>query len=148
MALFHGKNGKVYWDSQGVDTDVEHVVDFTIDATADVAEDTAMADTWKSYKGGFKDWTASVTCNLDTTGQDIPFETNAVEALGENTPAKLELYVLWDNVTPQYNCLYGSAVCTGVSIATDKDDVVKITYTFQGTGTLAWWDNTTEPTYA
>lgn len=148
MALFHGKHGKVYWDSQGDDTNLEHCIDFSIDAVADVAEATAMQADWKSYKGGFKDWTATVTCLLDSAGLDVPLATNSIEALGENTPAKLELFVEWDNVTPHYTALYGSAICTGVSIAQDKDDIVKVTYTFQGTDTLAWWSDTTEPTYA
>ncbi len=148
MTLFHGKEGKVYWDPNVSDTNLEHCIDFSVDAVADVEETTAMQDDWKSYKGGFKDWTATVTCLLDSTGLDVPLAASAQEALGEDTPAELELFVEWDDVTPHYTCLYGSAICTGVSVGSDAHGIPTVTYTFQGVATLAWWAAATEPTYA
>lgn len=147
MATFHGKSGRVEWDCAATEIELDQVVNWSVDAIADVAEITDMGDTYKTYKGGFLDWTATVECRLDVTGLDVPLATNTYEALGEDTPAKLELYLIHDTVTPLYAALYGSAICVGVSINQPHDGVPTVTYTFQGNGTLAWQSETTEPTY-
>lgn len=121
MASFHGKSGVVTFDGGGG----ANIVDFTFDATADVAEATDMGDTWKTYLGGFKDWTASVTCNLDSGGEDPTLATD----LGASAALVLD--------TTTGKSYGGTAICTGVSVAMDKDDIAKVTYTFQGSGALA-----------
>ncbi len=121
MASFHGKSGTVAFAGQPV----LNVIDFSVDAIADTAEATAMTDDWKSYKAGFKDWTATVTCNLDSAGEDPSLSAD----LGASATVAL------DTVTGK--SYGGTAICIGVGVSQDKDDVVKVTYAFQGNGALA-----------
>ena len=143
MAEFHGKSGKVMWDSDGTEAQIDHVTSWSCDITCDTAEVTAMADTWKSRVGGFKDWTATVECHVDSGGLDVPIATGGTEALGENTPAKLELWL--DTTGGSIKVLYGSAICTGVSPNQDASDTSKVTYTFEGQDVIAW--GTADPSY-
>lgn len=138
MAVFHGKNGKVMWDSSGGgnEKELEHCTSWSVDVTADVADATAMEDTWKGYVAGFNDWTATVECHFDSAGLDVPLATGGTEALGEETPAKLELWL--DETGGAIKVLYGSAICNGISAADDANDTVKVTYSFQGIAVLAW----------
>ena len=145
MAVFHGKNGKVMWDSSTEEeVELEFCTSWSVDVTADVAEATDMGDTWKSYVAGFNDWTATVECNIDSGGSDVPIATGSQEALGEETPAKLELWL--DETAGSIKVLYGSAICTSIGVSTDANDVVKVTYNFQGVAVLAW--GTADPSYA
>ena len=116
MAIIHGKAGTVAFTSG----DFTKVTNWTVDATADVADATAMNDTWKTYKGGFNDWTATVECNFNASG---------LAAL--NTEATLTLTLVAGTTVS------GTAIMTGYGLVADKDDVVKQSYTFQGIGTLS-----------
>lgn len=150
MGIMHGKAGKVVWNAEdgGSDIDISHVTSWSIDATADTAESTAMGDTYKAYKGGFNDWTATVECIADGTPEVLFTTAGENDGLGEEyeddgtTRVRLEL---WFTATAGDGILYGAAVATGIAYVEDKDDVVKVTYTFQGTDTLA--TSATEPTY-
>ena len=74
---------------------------------------------------------------------DVPLTTGGTEALGERTPAKLEL---WLNATVgNIDILFGSAMCVGINPTVDKDDVTKLTYSFTGEDTLAY--GTIDPVY-
>lgn len=147
MSQFHGKMANVYWDCSATDTELAHGQSWNLELTHDVAETTAMQDTWETFVGGYTDWTATVECLLDSAGTSVPLATGGVEALGEGTPAKLELYFIYDSVTPSYKCVYGSAICTGISSVNSKDGVGKVTYNFKGTGTLAPFSDAILPTY-
>ena len=144
MGLLHGKTAAIYWDSQGTDTAMTLGQNWSLDATQDIAEITVMADTYKTFIGGFQDWAATVTCLLDSGGIKIDFATGDPNGMGD-VAARLELYLLWDTTTPYYRDLYGDCVCTGISPSTDKDGIVAITYTFQGTATLVWHAAATRP---
>ena len=119
MAKFHGKSGTVTFGAA-----VLNVINFSFDATADVAETTAMADTYKGYVAGYKDWTAVVECRLDTAGVDPDLVTD----LGGS--ASLDL----DTVTGKHYS--GTAICTNVGVNQPYDGVPTVTYNFQGSGTL------------
>ena len=141
MAVFHGKEGEVRWDTTtGNEVEVEHVTNWTATVTADVAEATAMGDTYKSRTVGFKDWTATVTCYLDETGSDVPLVEGGTEAVGERTPAELELYFDSTGGAGNVKLLYGTAVCTDVAFNVDADGNPTVTYSFVGQDTsgLTW----------
>jgi len=142
MGAYYGKTGTVVWDASAGDETIDTVTNWSIAATCDVADAADMSQTYHVFYAGFKDWTAIVETNLPTTGLEVPITAGVDEALGEHTPAKLELWT--DDVSTEV--LYGSAICTDITVAVSFDAVVKATYTFQGTGTLAW--STTEPSYA
>jgi len=144
MALMHGKEANIYWDSQGTDTLVEHGQSWTFDATHDTAEITSMQDTWKKFAGGFVDWTATVECLLAKAGTDVPIVIGDPNGMGD-VKARLELYCVWDTVTPSYKDYYGECICTGISPGADKDGIATVTYTFQGTGVIAWHSAAARP---
>ena len=144
MAVFHGKIGEVRWDtSTGNEVEVEHITNWTANVVADLAEATAMGDTYKTHTVGFFDWTATATGYIDTAGLDVPLATGGTEAIGENTPARLELF--FDNVGGAGNeaLLYGTAICNDISMNVDADGNPTVTYSFQGQSALTY--ATTDP---
>lgn len=147
MAVFHGKIGEVRWDTDtgGTEVEVEHITNWTASVTADVVEATAMEDTYKSHTVGFLDWTATATGYIDTTGLDVPLAGGGgvAESIGENTPARLELF--FDNVGGDTNeaLLYGYAICTDISMNVDADGNPTVTYSWQGQSQLVY--ATTDP---
>jgi len=145
MSILHGKAADIYWDSGGTDTQLTQGQSWGVDITHDVAEKTSMGDTFKTYLGGFQDWTATVTCLLPATGANISLD-NANDPNGmADVKAHLELY--FTHETSDYKAVYGDAICNGISFSGDKDGVPTVTYSFQGTAQIKWWSDTTEPTY-
>lgn len=149
MANFHGKMANIYWDCGATPTELAHGQSWTLDITQDVAEITAMQDSWETFLGGYTDWKATVECLLDSGGSSVPLATGGVEALGEGTPAKIELYFIYDAVSDPnaFKCLYGSAICTRISPNSSNKDVTKVTYEFKGTGTLTPYASIVVPSY-
>ena len=149
MAAFHGKFANVIWDGDGArEVTLTLIQSWSASITKDVAKITSMQDTWDTFLSGTIDWTASVECLLNTTGSLIPTvdtDDTEAEAIGENTPVKLELYLHY--ATSDYVAIYGSAICTGYSVSQDKDGVSMISYSFQGTGLPALWADTTKVVY-
>lgn len=154
MATFHGKNANIFWDENALN--ISEGQSWTLEATAEVAEDTCFQDSWKSYVGGFKDWTATVECNMPVAGSEIPFATaGGVSGLGEDSVTlvadnqnNLQLYLDWDLVSGSSTvnnvaCLYGNAILTGISHTVDLNDVGKLTYNFQGVAAIAFFESST-----
>ena len=123
MAMLHGRAGSVSFVGGG---DLVNITSWTMDATADVAETTAMSDAnyWKSYLAGFKDWTGTVEVNSNTA--------SFLTSLGEAAPASLVLTLVSGTT------LTGNAFMTGASMSEPADGIVTITYNFQGTGAIAY----------
>lgn len=146
MAILHGKNANIYWDSQTTDTLVAEGQSWSLDITHEVAEATAMGATWKTYWTGFQGWTATVNCLLPLGGSSLPLETDGTPlSLGDQTTARLELYVVWDTVTPLYSVLYGEAFVSGIEYGAATDSVGTVTYTFQGSGQMQWASGAARP---
>lgn len=121
MASFHGKSGVVTFDSGAT----AKVTSFSLDITVDVDDDTGMGDTWKSRLPGFKDWTATVECNLATTADPGIADIGAVAKT-------LSL----DTTTGQEFLATAGSLCTGMSVNQDANGVVKATYTFVAYGNV------------
>ena len=117
MAAFHGKAGSVTWAGGGT---VSQITSWSCDVSCDIAEQTDMGDTWKTYLAGFKDWTATVECYMLTTGLDAL-------AAGLGATAQLNLTL----VSGAYN-LEGEAICTNISASQSADGIPTVTYSFQG----------------
>ena len=134
MAAFHGKAGKVTFNT----VTTSNVLSWSISAACDVADGSAMDPTavlasthWKDYLPGFMSWTATVTCDLDDSGLDPDLDTDLTDEDGA-------ALVLYTTLTGAGGRKYsGTAIVTGISGGTDKDDVAKVTYTFQGSGALS-----------
>ena len=125
----HGKVGNVYW----AESVVAEILSWQCDIVGDVADITAMQDTWRTFHPGFSDWTATVTALLPAAGAGIEY--------GETVAARLELYLVF--ATSDYKCVYGQAICTGTSPVMPLDGAATITYTFQGVAQLIWYADTT-----
>ena len=136
MAILHGKNANIYWDSGGTDTNLTQGQSWSVDITHDIVEKTDMGDTWKTYLGGFQDWSASVTCLLPAAGSDISLDSGGNPNGMADVAAQLELYLVWDTSTPLYTCVYGDAICNGISFSADKDSAALVTYSFQGSSQI------------
>ena len=136
MAVFHGKSGQVNWDVGGTEDEIENVKDFTVTIGVDVAEATTMSDTYKTYTVGYTDWTATVTCLLDSAGLNVPIAGAGTSPLGDSASATLELELESSQVT--YGILHGTAFCVDISVSQDANDNPTVTYSFQGNGTLTW----------
>lgn len=121
MAMKHGKTGSV--TLPGIAT--LKIRSWTVDATADVAEVTAMNDSWKEYLAGVKDWTATV------------------ELLWDSTIDATDLGILGTEIACDFDMSSGGAdfggdgIVTGMSFSTPADDAITVTVNIQGTGALA-----------
>lgn len=137
MALMHGKLGRIEWDCDAARQQLTLAQSWECDITHDVVEITSMGDTWKTYLGGFRDWTATVTTLEETTGWEI--KINEGNPNGFNDPeAYLELYLKYQATGHEYRMVFGKALCIGLSEGMDAQGIPTVTYTFQGVDTLAW----------
>jgi len=142
MALMHGKNALIKWDQDASNTTLQYGQSWSVDATHDVVGITSMGDSWETFLGSWKDWTATVECLKPIDGVDIGLGGD--DGLADDE-CRLALYLVYDTATPTYRVVYGSAICTGVSVTLDKDDVAKVTYSFQGVGVLTWHSGAAVP---
>jgi hypothetical protein len=126
MATHTGSEGTV---RVGATNNVLEIRSYSIEETADTAEDTAMGDSYRTFKTTLKAWTGSVDVfwdELDTTGQGalIVGSEVAIRFLPEGATAG-DLYFT------------GNAIVTGKTVTGSFDGMVESTITLQGTGTLA-----------
>ena len=124
MAAFHGKRGTGTFTSLTFE-----FLSFTIDATADVVDTSKMdssavaaAKHWKDFVIGFKDWTASVEALLPAAGVGLA-------ALGTSATLTLD--------TTEGLSYAGTAICTGISLASGVDAAGTTTLSFQGVAQLS-----------
>ncbi len=109
MATYHGKSGKAVFSGA-----VASVLAWTLSAIGDIAESTVMGLTWKTFKAGFRDLTATIECNAMTEG------TTKV-----GTNADLELYIDGSNYFD-----VSTAICTEQTETVNLNDVGKVSYSF------------------
>ena len=143
MAVLHGKTAKIYWDASDTNTNLVLGQSWSVDITHDVTEITSMGNTWKTYITGMQDLTATVECLLDTTGAKINFGGD--DGMSDDEACYLELYLNY--AASDYDAIYGTAICTGISPGIDKDGVGTVTYTFQSNAQWKWHSAETEPSY-
>lgn len=130
MAVLHGKRG--LFSFSGVNEAQDALVaNFTVDGTCDTFDTSVMdasavaaATHWKDYVAGFKDWTASVECFLDSAG---------IGTLGTLLGSEQTLTL----DTTDGLAYSGTAICTGVSVGSSTDGAATANMTFQGTAQLS-----------
>jgi predicted secreted protein len=123
-----GKGGKV---KIGAVT-VAEVTNWSIDIEADMLETTNFDTSgWKTYIAGLKGWSGSFEAewkvSTDTTGQKA-----LQDALLGGTTVSLVLDV---NGTNNYA---GSAFISTESVSTPVDDVITVSFDYQGTAALTY----------
>lgn len=127
MATHHGKDGVVKVGSNAV----AEVDNWSVTETAEVAEDTAMGDTWKSHIAGktINSWSGNLNCHWDES------DTQGQQALTVGASVTLNLYPEGAGVGATYKS--GLATITSVGVTVAKDGVVSRAFAFQGNGALA-----------
>lgn len=124
MAALHGKKGKATFTSLTFE-----LTSFAVDVTCDTAESTVMSSVsvtsathWKSYLAGFKDWTATAEAVLPAAGVGLA-------ALGTEATLTMD--------TTDGKSWAGTAICTGIGIDNNADDVGRCSLSFQGVAAIA-----------
>lgn len=124
MATHTGNEGVIKLSA----TAIAEVVSFSINTHAELAEDTAKGDTWRTYKNTFQSWDGSLTCHFDetdTTGQNL---------LVSGADAALDLYPGGESSGNMH--FSGNAIVEEVTIESPEDGIASFAITFQGNGTL------------
>jgi hypothetical protein len=126
MATHTGSEGTV---RVGATNSILEIRSYSIEETADTAEDTQMGDTFRTFKTTLRAWSGSIDVfwdELDTTGQGalVPGTEVAIRFMPEG-PTAGDVY------------LFGQAIVTGKTVSGSFDGMVESTITVQGTGALA-----------
>lgn len=101
--------------------------EWTIDIDRELAEDTAMGDTWRTQLKGVQSWSGSVAGNFDTA------ETSPFDAALATTVKSFYLYPSAAAYTSYY---YGSVWPT-LSVRGGLGAIVSFDLSFEGDGQLA-----------
>ena len=122
-AIFHGKTAKAWWGDTGY-TEFAALTEWSCTISADVAESHAMhaSSYGKTREVGFKSGTCTVTVKLP--GDAV---------VTEGTSYTIELWRTTLSADKGYS---GAAICTGIDVGVDKDDIEVMTYSFQFTSTI------------
>ena len=124
MATFTGNGGTV---KVGSDV-IAEIRSFSVDETMDTIEDSAMGDTYRTFKSSLKSWSGSVDVFFDDT------DTSGQGALTVGTSATVNFQMEGD--TTGAHLLSGTALVTGRTINSSFDGMVEASLTLQGTGAL------------
>ncbi len=113
MAVYHGKTAKVSFSSS-----IEAILSWAMSTSADIAKSSVMHASvhWDTNEVGFDDATATIDGNGRKT-------RDAVAQIGAE--AALQLYI---DATKYFAF---NAICVGITETANKDDVGKISYSFE-----------------
>ena len=126
MATHHGSEGLVKVSS----ATVAEVTGFTFTQTAEYAEDTALADTDKTYNiTAIKSWSGNLSCFWDEA------DTNGQVALAPGANVALKLYPEGDASTDTF--YEGNALITDITRTVSRGAITEITFNFIGNGALS-----------
>lgn len=127
MATLIGYAGKVVISA----ATVAELSNWKMDLSADMADVTAFSTTgWKSNIPGLKEWSGSAEGNFDMS--DTNGQLALQNALLNGTSVALKLYV---DATHYYS---GTAYVKKIAPEAAVDDVVKVSFDFQGSGALTY----------
>lgn len=124
MATHTGVNGVV----KVATNTVAEVRSFSLDTSAEVLEDTVLADTSKSYKIGKKSGSATIECFWDET------DTSGQIAIAEGNEVTLNLYPEGADSGDYYYS--GSFIITGNSISVPTDGIIEASFNATLNGAL------------
>ena len=119
----HGKEGVV----KVAGTVAGNVTGFTLETSADVVEDSSLANSAKTFAAGRTSFSGSIECHWDEGD-------TAQEALDVGT--SLAFILLPEGNTSGDVSFTGTGLVTGMSIGVTMDGMTSRSVTFQGTGAL------------
>jgi predicted secreted protein len=125
MATHTGSEGTV---RVGATNAIAEIRSYSVEETADTAEDTSMGDAYRTFKTTLKAWTGSVDVFWDET------DTNGQLALTVGSEVTVRFMPEGTGTGGSY--LTGAAIVTGKTITGSFDGMVESTITLQGTGAL------------
>lgn len=126
MATHTGSEGTV---KVGSTNSIVEIRSYSVEETADTAEDTSMGDSYRTFKTTLKAWTGSVDVfwdETDTTGQGALL-----------VGSEVTVRFMPEGAASGDAYLTGSAIVTGKTITGSFDGMVESTITLQGTGSLS-----------
>ena len=103
-------------------------LDWSVTSTAEVIDDTALLDTWKTSLPGKKSWSGSMNCHWDETN------TTGQGAVTVGAAVTLNLYP--EGATTGDIYFTGAAVITSVGVTVAEGWTIKTAIAFQGNGSL------------
>lgn len=124
MATHIGRDGVIKVGANSV----AELRSFSIEESADTAEDTVMTDTARTHIITLTSFTGSADVYWDET------DTNGQVALAVGTSAVIQFYPEGTATAATY--YEGTMLVTGVSRSSSFDGMVEASITFQGTGAL------------
>ena len=107
---------------------VAEIKAWSLDESANIIDDTELADAWKTKQAGTKEWSGNLECfwdETDTTGQG---------ALDVGAEVTLNMHPE-GNVTGD-TFYTGLAVITGINRSGGVDGMVEVSFNFEGNGAL------------
>jgi predicted secreted protein len=124
MATHTGNEGTL---KIGASTMAE-IKSFTVTESADVAEDTAKGDDWRTFKTTFKSWSAEIEVHWDET------DTTGQGACTIGAEVTVGLY--FEGATAGDVAHTGSAIITERGIESPEDGIVPMKISLKGNGAL------------
>lgn len=128
MATYRGMDGAVQYNSQAV----AELKGWTLNASAEMLEDTVQGDPWRTFVAGVATWSGSATGNFDygdTNGQKA-----IVDKILAATPPGTAVTMQFRVATTKF--LTGSALVQQVQMGAQLGQITEATFQFQGTGAL------------
>ena len=107
---------------------VAEIKAWSLDESANIIDDTELADAWKTKQAGTKEWSGNLECfwdETDTTGQG---------ALDVGAEVTLNMHPE-GNVTGD-TFYTGLAIITGINRSGGVDGMVEVSFNFEGNGAL------------
>jgi hypothetical protein len=126
MATHTGSEGTVRVGANAI----AEIRSYSLEETADTAEDTSMGDSYRTFKTTLKAWTGSVDVYWDET------DTNGQVALVVGAEVTANFYPEGASAGTSEKYYTGTAIVTGKTVTASFDGMVESTITLQGTGTL------------
>jgi predicted secreted protein len=124
MATHTGSEGTVRVGPNAI----AEIRSYSLEETADTAEETSMGDSYRSFKTTLKAWTGSVDVFWDET------DTNGQVALVVGTQVTANFFPEGAASGDAY--FTGNAIVTGKTVTGSFDGMVESTITLQGTAAL------------
>ena len=110
---------------------IAEIRSYSVEETADTAEDTSMGDSYRTFKTTLKAWTGSVDVFWDET------DTNGQLALVVGSQVTANFFPEGATAGQTEKYYSGDAIVTGKTVTGSFDGMVESTITLQGTGALS-----------
>jgi len=134
MALYRGREGSLKYGVVGSGTAVQQVSDWKIDSSMEILDGTSLGDTSKVKVTGLGDWKGSFSAFFDNQSVNTQQAALIAAALAGTLLTGATSVTFYLTAAKYF---YGDIIITGMSVTVAVGDLVKIAFTFEGSGPLA-----------